>query len=81
MPDETPSALAVIEATSDAARLRACLEKLTAAQKSVVRLTFFEDLTYPEAAEVEGVPVGTVKTRIHHAKKLLMHCLTKGETP
>ncbi|MGR3563602.1 MAG: RNA polymerase sigma factor [Heliomarina sp.] len=81
VPDETPSALAVIEATSDAVRLRACLEKLTAAQKSVVRLTFFEDLTYPEAAEVEGVPVGTVKTRIHHAKKLLMHCLTKGETP
>ncbi|MEC7259649.1 MAG: RNA polymerase sigma factor [Pseudomonadota bacterium] len=79
IPDEAPSPLAVIEAASDAERLRACIGKLTPAQQSAVRLTFFEDLSYPEAAEVEGVPVGTIKTRIHHAKKLLMHCLTRNE--
>ena len=76
--DDAPSPLAVIEAASDAERLRACIAKLTPAQQSAVRLTFFEDLSCPEAAEVEGVPVGTIKTRIHHAKKLLMHCLTRS---
>jgi|TARA_Y100000815_G_scaffold56769_1_gene46030 RNA polymerase sigma-70 factor (ECF subfamily) len=79
IPDEAPSPLAVIEAASDAERLRACIGKLTPAQQAAVRLTFFEDLSYPEAATVEGVPVGTIKTRIHHAKKLLMHCLTRDE--
>jgi len=77
VPDDAPSPLSVIEAAGDAARLRECLSKLTGAQQSAVRLTFYEDLSYPEAAEVEGVPLGTIKTRIHHAKKLLMHCLTR----
>lgn len=78
IPDEAPSALSVIEAAADAAQVRDCIAKLTPAQQSAVRLTFYDDLSYPEAAEVEGVPVGTIKTRIHHAKKLLMHCLTRG---
>ena len=52
--DESPSPLAVIEAAGDAARVRACLAKLTTAQQSAVRLTFYDDLSYPEAAEVEA---------------------------
>jgi DNA-directed RNA polymerase specialized sigma24 family protein len=43
-----------------------------------VRLAFLEDLTYPEIAEIEAVPLGTVKTRIHHAKRALMRCLEAG---
>lgn len=75
--DDSPSAQAVMEAASDAARVKACLEKLPEVQRNAVRLTFYEDLSYPEASEVEGVPVGTIKTRIFHAKKLLMRCLTR----
>ncbi|MEO1406142.1 MAG: sigma factor-like helix-turn-helix DNA-binding protein, partial [Pseudomonadota bacterium] len=37
----------------------------------------FEDLSYKEVAEIENCPVGTIKTRIMHAKKLLMHCLSQ----
>jgi RNA polymerase sigma-70 factor (ECF subfamily) len=33
-------------------------------------------MTYGEIAEVAGVPEGTIKTRIFHAKKLLMRCLS-----
>lgn len=76
--DDSPSPLAVIEAAGDAARLRTCLEKLSPAQRSTVRLAFYEDLTYPEVAAVEGIPVGTVKTRIFHAKQALMRCLTRA---
>jgi RNA polymerase sigma-70 factor, ECF subfamily len=77
MPDDAPGPHAVIEAASDAARVRACLEDLSPSHRSAVQLAFYDELSYPEIAEVEGVPLGTVKTRIHHAKQLLMRCLTR----
>ena len=73
--DETPDAAEIIAASQDAGRLRACLDKLKKVQLAVIRLAFFDELPYGEIAEIEGVPVGTVKTRIHHAKQALMHCL------
>ena len=75
-PDLSPTPQAVIEAASDADQVRACLEKLSAAHARAVRLAFYEDLGYAEIAEIEQAPEGTIKTRIHHAKKLLMQCLT-----
>lgn len=74
-PDTAPDAETVIAAAQLSERVRACLEGLSGAHKSALRLTFFEDLTYPEVAEIEGVSSGTIKSRIHHAKKLMMHCL------
>ncbi|MGF1553076.1 MAG: RNA polymerase sigma factor, partial [Paracoccaceae bacterium] len=74
-PDESPDAEAVIEAAEDAERVRACLAGLKAAQRAVVRLAFYEGLPYEEIAEIEAIPAGTVKTRIFHAKRALMHCL------
>jgi DNA-directed RNA polymerase specialized sigma24 family protein len=37
-----------------------------------VLLAFAEQLTHPEIAEVLGVRIGTVKSRLHGAKKALM---------
>jgi RNA polymerase sigma-70 factor, ECF subfamily len=37
------------------------LARLTAEEREIVRLAFFEDLTQPQIAERLGVPVGTVK--------------------
>lgn len=76
IPDETPDPEAVIAASQDAARVRDCVEKLGGHQRAAVHMAFFEDMTYAEIAEVEDVPQGTIKTRIFHAKKLLMRCLT-----
>lgn len=73
--DDAPDAAAVIEAAEDAERVRACLATLKPAQRAAVRLAFYEGLTYEEIAEVESIPAGTVKTRIFHAKRALMHCL------
>ena len=75
--DDAPSAQSVLEAAGDAARLRECIEALGPPQRAAIGLAFFDDLSYPEIAEVEDVPVGTIKTRIHHAKKLLMRCMTR----
>ncbi|MEZ5751337.1 MAG: RNA polymerase sigma factor [Paracoccaceae bacterium] len=63
-------------AKQEAGHLRACMETLSDDHRSAVSLAFFEDMSVAEIASVSGVPEGTVKSRIHHAKKLLLHCLS-----
>jgi RNA polymerase sigma-70 factor (ECF subfamily) len=39
--------------------------------RAVVTLHYLQDVSYPEIAEVLDLPIGTVKTHLHRAKKLL----------
>lgn len=78
LPDEDPDPEMVLGAAQDAARLRACVEDLPERQRAVIHLAFFEDMTCAQIAGVEAVPEGTVKSRIYHAKQLLMRCLSRG---
>lgn len=73
--DGAPDPQSIVERFQNADKVRACIEKLGALHKAVIHLAFYEDLTYPEIAEIEKRPLGTIKTRIMHAKKLLMRCL------
>lgn len=52
-------------------KLRSALDVLSPVQRAVVELTFFYGYSYPEVAEIVGCPVGTVKTRMFHARRLL----------
>lgn len=76
LPDQAPDPHAFLEAASDAANLRACISQLSERHRSVIHLAFYEELPYDNIAAIEGVPVGTVKTRIHYAKRLLKRRLT-----
>ena len=58
-----------------AAALGPALERLSPAQREVVEMTFGQGLSYPEIAAITRCPVGTVKTRMFHAKKLLLAAL------
>ncbi len=51
----------------DREALRGALKKLSPTHLEVVILHEVEGLTYEEAATLIGVPVGTVKSRLHHA--------------
>lgn len=73
--DDAPDAQSIVAASQDAERVRACIEKLSDSHRRVVHLAFFEDLPYPEIGNIEKTAVGTIKTRMFHAKKLLMQCL------
>ena len=53
------------------------LEEIPIAQRSVLLLHFVEDFSLEEIAEISAVPVGTVKSRMHHAKKTLRKILEK----
>jgi len=48
-------------------------------QRTVVELTYFEGLHYSEIAQLMGCPENTVKTRMHHARKILALHLTNHE--
>lgn len=73
--DHEPTPESLVSAAEDRDRVRACVAALSASHQSAVHLTFFEGLTISEAADVENVPAGTIKTRIYHAKKKLAACL------
>ncbi len=51
------------------------LSALPDIQREVVFLTFYVGLSYPEIAEVLGIPEGTVKSRMFHARKKLAEAL------
>jgi len=51
------------------------LNKLPARQRSVLLLHFIEDFSLEEIAEITGAQLGTVKSRMHYAKKALRKLL------
>ncbi len=51
------------------------LEQLAPAHRSVLLLHFIEDFSLEEIAAVTGTQVGTVKSRLHYAKKSLKKLL------
>jgi RNA polymerase sigma-70 factor (ECF subfamily) len=52
-------------------RVRAAMGKLSADQRQVIELAYFEGLSQTEMAERLGEPLGTVKTRVRTALKNL----------
>jgi RNA polymerase sigma-70 factor (ECF subfamily) len=53
----------------DVARIHACLDRLPPHHREVLVLRFLEQLSYEDIAKVVGRPLGTVRSRLHHAKR------------
>lgn len=51
--------------------LAAAITELPERYRVVVTLYYLEDVSYPEIAEILDLPLGTIKTHLHRAKKLL----------
>jgi len=60
-------------------RIRRALATLPDVQRTTLEVAFFEGLSYPEIAEREGVPLGTVKSRAARALAALRDALNQGE--
>jgi RNA polymerase sigma-70 factor (ECF subfamily) len=56
-------------------RVTAAIEQLPAREREVLVLKEFEDLKYREIAELVGVPVGTVMSRLYAARQRLARAL------
>ena len=77
MPDEGPLATAVIEQKDDARRLAHCLDELDERARAMIRAAFLDGASYPELAEREGVPLGTMKSWIRRGLMRLKGCLER----
>jgi RNA polymerase sigma-70 factor, ECF subfamily len=72
--DPNEPGMAAIE---DAA-LGGALAAMPPPQREVLLLRYRDDLSYAEIALVVGCPIGTVRTRLHHAKRRLNDLLKRG---
>ena len=61
------SNLQVFQPDSETIGLHKLLEKLKEEQRVLIELAYFKGYTHEERAEIEGLPLGTVKTRIRNA--------------
>jgi RNA polymerase sigma-70 factor (ECF subfamily) len=61
----------------DAAEVHAGLDELHPEAREVLLLRFIEGMSYEEIAEVTSSPTGTVRSRIHYAKKTLRGVLER----
>jgi len=62
--------------------MRAAINALPLKHRLVVTLHYLQDFSLPEIAYILDLPVGTVKSRLHHARKALRQRLeTQPRTP
>jgi RNA polymerase sigma-70 factor (ECF subfamily) len=65
----------MVETALDRQRVRRCLGALTPLQAESVKLAYYGGYTYPQVAELLGLALGTVKTRIRDGLIRLRDCL------
>jgi RNA polymerase sigma-70 factor, ECF subfamily len=59
----------------DAERVHAALGHVAPVHREVLLLRFFEGMAYEDVARVTGCSVGTVRSRIHYAKRALRRAM------
>lgn len=64
----------------DAERIHYGLGRLSLMHREILTLFFLQDLSIEEIAAMLGVPAGTVKSRLHHAKRTLKAILEAEES-
>ncbi|HKB23657.1 MAG TPA: sigma-70 family RNA polymerase sigma factor [Methylomirabilota bacterium] len=72
-PGETPADSAA--RAEDRSRIERALESLPEHHRAIIMLSDLEGLSYREIAEVLGIPMGTVMSRLHNARKRLRRAL------
>jgi RNA polymerase sigma-70 factor, ECF subfamily len=73
--EAAPDPARALERTRERRRVAAAIERLPAREREVIVLKEFEALKYREIAELVGVPVGTVMSRLYTARQRLAAAL------
>ena len=72
-PDGDPAA-AILD-RFDSERVEEALDRLPEEYRTVATLYFVDDLAYQQIAEVLACPIGTVRSRLHRARRMLQKAL------
>lgn len=67
----TPDPLAAASKQENGAWMKDSISSLGQPMQQVIQLVYYQGLKYREAADVLGIPVGTVKSRLHAAVQRL----------
>jgi RNA polymerase sigma-70 factor (ECF subfamily) len=79
-----PDTEEMVNATVDAGEVRAAVAVLSAAEREIVQLAFFDGLTYRQVADRLGIPQATLKSRMRAALghlALTMHAPARPKRP
>jgi RNA polymerase sigma-70 factor (ECF subfamily) len=74
-PEPEPEQSQVIEVQQESARLVEAIATLPANQRKLIEQAYFGELTQAEIAEITGLPLGTIKSRIRLALDRLRHAM------
>jgi RNA polymerase sigma-70 factor (ECF subfamily) len=64
-----------VAATLEHQRVRRCMDGLTGLQRESIKLAYYSGYSYPEVAQLLGVALGTVKTRIRDGLIRMRDCM------
>jgi len=78
-PRQSPEAVA--EQNELQVRMRDAINSLPLKHRIVITLHYLQDFSLPEIAYILDTPVGTVKSRLHHARKSLREQLESERGP
>ncbi len=78
--DELPAVESEVVAQMDAALVMAALLEVDEMQRAPLALFYIEDRSYLEIAEILGVPIGTVMSRLARGKQQLRRILSAKAT-
>jgi RNA polymerase sigma-70 factor (ECF subfamily) len=77
VPSGDASAFDVVADAEESGRIAGCLDELDAPARTAIRSAFFDGASYPELAEREGVPLGTMKSWVRRGLMRLKGCLER----
>ena len=74
-PDQRPGVLEQLQIHEREHSVRLAVQQLESKHQVALLLRDWEELSYLEMSDVLNVPVGTVKSRVHHARLQLAQIL------
>ena len=75
--DDSDSAFDLVDRAQEQGRVADCLDELDARPRAMIRAAFLDGASYPELAEREAVPLGTMKSWIRRGLLSLRKCLER----
>jgi RNA polymerase sigma-70 factor (ECF subfamily) len=79
--DAVPDPESIFWMERERVAVRRALEQLSRSQRETLEIAFFEGLSYPEIAQRQNIPLGTVKSRAARALSALRAALDGAELP